>query len=289
METIMKGARAIGPTETLPECPEDMDLKDYLSRILLPHLRKKGLETDSVRMPEHSESPSPFGLLDLVFEGQQVRAAIVDKKPCLCGIDVARILGYSRPADAVSQHCKGVVVLPTPSTGGTQRTKFIGEADVYRLVLRSKAPHAEKFQDWLCEEVLPSIREKGFYDVAASAVTLPAQRLRLHLRAAELRAEADRVSRHARALRAPERPEGWLTIGEFLGPITRGRDSVDQTDPAALSMCSKMAARLRDCTDYFHIRDRQRKLRKTWSRETLESAYHQILGLADTTTETGGQ
>jgi prophage antirepressor-like protein len=53
--------------------------------------------------------------------------------------------------------------LGLPTEGGNQQTKFIGEADCYRLILRSKAPFAERFQDWLCEEVLPSLREKGYY------------------------------------------------------------------------------------------------------------------------------
>ena len=44
-----------------------------------------------------------------------------------CGSDVAKALGYARPADAVSAHCKGVCVLPTPSAGGVQNTKFITE------------------------------------------------------------------------------------------------------------------------------------------------------------------
>ena len=50
-----------------------------------------------------------------------------------------------------------------PSAGGSQSARFIPEADVYRLVMRSKLPEAEKFQDWVCEEVLPSIRQHGTY------------------------------------------------------------------------------------------------------------------------------
>lgn len=82
--------------------------------------------------------------------------------------DVAKALGYNHPADAVRMHCKGVDVLSTPYENqlGTivmHPTKYISEADVYRLVMRSKLPEAEKFQDWVCEEVLPSIRKHGGY------------------------------------------------------------------------------------------------------------------------------
>ena len=77
--------------------------------------------------------------------------------------DVAKALGYKRPADAVKQHCKGVGVLPTPSAGGVQETKFITEGDVYRLIIRSKLPSAQRFETWVFDEVLPSIRRSGGY------------------------------------------------------------------------------------------------------------------------------
>ena len=82
--------------------------------------------------------------------------------------DVARSLGYAEAAKAVRTHCKGVSVLDTPienqyGTVVMQPTKFISESDVYRLVMRSKLPEAEKFQDWVCEEVLPAIRKDGAY------------------------------------------------------------------------------------------------------------------------------
>lgn len=82
--------------------------------------------------------------------------------------DVAAALGYSQPKVAISKLCKGVTVLETPSENqyGTvvlQPTRYISEADIYRLVMRSKLPEAERFQDWVCEEVLPSIRKHGGY------------------------------------------------------------------------------------------------------------------------------
>ena len=50
--------------------------------------------------------------------------------------------------------------------GGVQRLTFITEAGVYKLIFRSKLPNAEKFSDWVCDEVLPSIRKTGSYSVA---------------------------------------------------------------------------------------------------------------------------
>ena len=77
--------------------------------------------------------------------------------------DVANALGYSQPAVAICKLCKRVTVLETPSAKGLQPTKFISESDIYRLVMRSKLPNAERFQDWVCDEVLPQIRKTGGY------------------------------------------------------------------------------------------------------------------------------
>lgn len=94
----------------------------------------------------------------------EIRTAIGENgEPMFCLTDVAKALGYSRPADAVSTHCKGVSILPTPTNGGVQQVKFGKEGDVYRLVMKSKLPEAGMFQDWVCDEVLPTIRKHGVY------------------------------------------------------------------------------------------------------------------------------
>ena len=79
----------------------------------------------------------------------------------------AKLLGYARPADAISAHCKGVCVLPTPSNGGIQQMKFISEGDVYRLIVHSRLPGAERFEKWVFDEVLPMIRKTGGYMTAS--------------------------------------------------------------------------------------------------------------------------
>lgn len=94
-----------------------------------------------------------------------IRTAGTAEQPLFCANDVAKALGYSNPAKSVIDHCKeeGVTVLETPSAKGNQPTKFITEANLYRLIMRSKLPNAEEFQDWVCGEVLPSIRKHGAY------------------------------------------------------------------------------------------------------------------------------
>lgn len=88
---------------------------------------------------------------------------LIDGKEYFPATQCAKILGYARPADAISAHCKGVCVLPTPSAGGIQKTKFIPEGDLYRLIVSSKLPAAEKFERWVFDEVLPQIRHNGGY------------------------------------------------------------------------------------------------------------------------------
>ena len=92
-----------------------------------------------------------------------IRTFEQDDKVLFCGKDIAKALGYQRTADAITAHCKGVCILPTPSNGGIQRMKFIPEGDVYRLIVHSKLPSAERFERWVFDEVLPSIRKHGAY------------------------------------------------------------------------------------------------------------------------------
>ena len=90
---------------------------------------------------------------------------IIDEngKYLFCGTDVARALGYARPNEAVSKHCRGTLKRRTPTAGGIQEMLFIPEGDVYRLIVHSKLPSAERFERWVFDEVLPSIRQHGAY------------------------------------------------------------------------------------------------------------------------------
>lgn len=80
-----------------------------------------------------------------------------------CGIDVATALGYSKPRNALATHCKGALKRGALTDGGIQEMSFIPEGDVYRLIARSKLPTAERFESWVFDEVLPSIRKNGGY------------------------------------------------------------------------------------------------------------------------------
>lgn len=86
------------------------------------------------------------------------------KEPLFCAKDVATALGYSDTADAIQRHCKsGKRCFAHIKTEWGTNMVYIPEKDVYRLIMRSNLPNAEQFQDWVCDEVLPSIRKHGGY------------------------------------------------------------------------------------------------------------------------------
>ena len=100
------------------------------------------------------------------YENANVRTLTTeDGTPLFCGKDIASILGYKDTTNALKLHCRGVVKHHpiVDSLGRTQEARFITEPDLYRLITRSKLPEAEKFERWVFEEVLPSIRKHGVY------------------------------------------------------------------------------------------------------------------------------
>lgn len=95
----------------------------------------------------------------------EIRTVDIDGEIWFVASDVTNILGYSNGRDAVNRHCKnkGVVKHDIPTQSGNQKATLINEPNVYRLTVKSKLESAEKFEEWLFEEVIPSIRKRGFY------------------------------------------------------------------------------------------------------------------------------
>lgn len=93
----------------------------------------------------------------------EIRTIEIDGKPYFVGTDVAKALGYSNPRKAILDHCKGVTKRDTPTSSGVQSMSYINEGDLYRLIMKSKLPSAEKFESWVMDEVLPAIRKTGSY------------------------------------------------------------------------------------------------------------------------------
>lgn len=100
--------------------------------------------------------------ISFAFEGTPVRVISDDIfNPLFVAHDVAKALGYKKPENAIKRHCKRQTT--TPKQGGGFLT-VIPESDLYRLTLRSNLESAERFQDWVVEDVLPSIRKTGRYE-----------------------------------------------------------------------------------------------------------------------------
>ncbi|MBQ6632564.1 MAG: phage antirepressor KilAC domain-containing protein [Romboutsia sp.] len=113
-----------------------------------------------------------------VFENDefgQLRVIVKNNKEYIEAIEVATILGYSNPRDAITRHCDedGVVFSDVRVVTGIKKDnskafkvvtkKFIDEGNLYRLIVKSKLPSAKRFEKWVMEEVLPSIRKHGAY------------------------------------------------------------------------------------------------------------------------------
>lgn len=85
-------------------------------------------------------------------------------RPLFCAKDVALALGYSNPNKAIRDHCRGErIVHPFKTAGGVQEVQFITEGDMYRLIASSKLEGAQRFESWVFDDVVPSIRRDGAY------------------------------------------------------------------------------------------------------------------------------
>lgn len=105
--------------------------------------------------------------LTKVFKGNNIRMVEENGSPLFVAVDVAFTLGYQKPNNAINRHCKGAALKRgiTDSIGRVQEMRVIRESDLYRLVINSKLPAAEDFENWVMEEVLPSIRSTGSYEL----------------------------------------------------------------------------------------------------------------------------
>lgn len=100
------------------------------------------------------------------FKNKRIRTLIFNNEPWFIGKDVADILGYSNPRDALSKHVddedKNSVAIRDGNKGNPNQT-IINESGVYGLIFSSKLPDAKSFKRWVTTEVLPQIRVSGSY------------------------------------------------------------------------------------------------------------------------------
>lgn len=129
------------------------------------------------------------------YEQHEIRTIEKDGEPWFVGKDVATVLGYMKPRNAIANHVDDEDKMDAPiqgALGGTQNMTVINESGLYSLILSSKLPTAKKFKRWVTNEVLPSIRKHGAYmneQTLEQALTSPDFLIRL---AQQLKAEKEK-------------------------------------------------------------------------------------------------
>ena len=102
-----------------------------------------------------------------IFENNEfgeVRTTVIDDEPYFSLSDVCRILDIKNSRQAKTRlNDKGVITNDILTNGGIQKSNFINESNLYKLVFQSRKPEAERFADWVTSEVLPAIRKHGAY------------------------------------------------------------------------------------------------------------------------------
>lgn len=179
----------------------------------------------------------------------EIRTTISEGVPMFCLADVCRALGLTQPSKVKERLSKkGVNSIPTLTSGGTQNLLYINESNLYKAIFQSRKESAEKFTDWVTEEVLPSIRKTGSYQKPMS----PEEMMRVQL--GMIDGHEERISKLENTMnidygqqRVLEKEVAAVVI-ESLG----GKDSnaYREIGKKVFSECN------RDVKDYFHVNSR---------------------------------
>ena len=147
-----------------------------------------------------TSDPLPVSEGFQIFESEEFGQVRVltgqDGEPRFVAKDVAEVLGYEKTRNAIARHCRAQTT--APKQGGGFLT-LIPERDVYRLVMRSHLPEAEKFEEWVVGDILPTIRRHGIYatdDVIEKTFTDPDSIIQIMERLKKERAENLNTARH---------------------------------------------------------------------------------------------
>lgn len=104
-------------------------------------------------------------IIPFQFDSHEVRVITDDQgEPLFVGKDLCDALGYGNHSDAIAKHCKGVAKrYPLQTAGGVQEVRVLAEGDMFRLIVGSRLPAAERFERLVFDEILPTIRKTGSY------------------------------------------------------------------------------------------------------------------------------
>ena len=123
----------------------------------------KNTKSKEAPMPNHALNLS---VIPFEFNSNPLRTVIINDQPWFCAADICKALGYVNSRETLSQHCRqaGVMKRDIRSGGQSRSLTFINEGNLYRLIIKSRKPEAQKFEEWVCDEVLPAIRKHGRYE-----------------------------------------------------------------------------------------------------------------------------
>lgn len=169
-----------------------------------------------------------------------IRTAGTSEEPLFCLADVCRVLEIKNVSDCKSRlNAKGIVLTDTPTNGGVQQLVYISEQNLYKVIMRSDKPQAEPFQDWVCGEVLPSIRKTGGYihtkesdtddDIMARALLIAQETLKRRderIKALETEREQDKPK--VAFANAIEASKSSCLIGELAKILTQNGYTIGQ-------------------------------------------------------------
>lgn len=212
--------------------PEAKEFQRWVTHEVLPTIRKHDVcvtrQAPNKTLAAHTTATQSF-----IFNGNQVRTIADENGIALfCASDVAKVLGYARPADAVSAHCKGSVIRrPLETAGGVQQARFITEGDLYRLIVSSKLPAAEQFERWIYDEVIPSIRKHGAYmtqQTLDKALTSPDFLIQLATRLKEEQEKVKALEPKAKALDDFTNVEDRLLVREAAKVLSNSGTPVSE-------------------------------------------------------------
>lgn len=114
--------------------------------------RKRGVSVNELQIFNNEE----FG---------EIRTITKDNEPMFCLVDVCKALEITHVTDVKKRMKKdGVGTAEViDRIGRNQKATFINESNLYKVIFQSRKPSAEKFTDWVTDEVIPSIRKNGGY------------------------------------------------------------------------------------------------------------------------------
>lgn len=162
----------------------------------------------------------------------EFRTAEVNGETWFCLADICRPLGIR------ANDCKGRLkkddtdtIVTVDSAGRKAQMLFVNEANLYRAIFQSRKPEAERFMDWVTEEVLPAIRKTGSYQAKpmSMAENLAAQAQLLVEQEKRIARIEQRIDH---ALTAIARPQADNWVEDMKGSIRAYCEATGLTDAA---------------------------------------------------------